>query len=164
MAAVTICSNFGAQENKVSHCFPIYVPWSDGTRCHIYWLPSIYLPILSAHHMWPASQPPLSPLPHADALFTPLWISHPVPGHFLHGCSPTLHGFGCPRWLPLHRHTLSLPLISDSTRQATPCHTVAAWRVAHQKKKKKYIYLYIYIYTNTHTYMNIANLRIWHFQ
>ena len=37
MAAVTICSHFGAQENKVSHCFhcyPIYWPWSDGTRCH----------------------------------------------------------------------------------------------------------------------------------
>jgi len=37
MAAVTICSDFGAQENKVSHCFhcfPIYLPWSDGTRCY----------------------------------------------------------------------------------------------------------------------------------
>ena len=37
MGAVTICSDFGAQENKVSHCFhffPIYLPWSDGTRYH----------------------------------------------------------------------------------------------------------------------------------
>ena len=37
MAAVTICSDFGAQENKVSHCFhsfPIYLPCSDGTRCY----------------------------------------------------------------------------------------------------------------------------------
>ena len=37
MAAVTFCSNFGAQENKVCHCFhcfPIYLPWSDGTGCH----------------------------------------------------------------------------------------------------------------------------------
>ena len=37
MAAVTICSDFGAQENKVCHCFhcfPIYLPWSDGTRLH----------------------------------------------------------------------------------------------------------------------------------
>ena len=38
MAAVTICSDFGAQENKVCHCFhfffPIYSPWSDGTGCH----------------------------------------------------------------------------------------------------------------------------------
>ena len=37
MAAVTICSDLGAQENKVwhcFHCFPIYWPWSDGTRCH----------------------------------------------------------------------------------------------------------------------------------
>ena len=24
--AVTICSDFGAQENKVCHCFPIYLP------------------------------------------------------------------------------------------------------------------------------------------
>ena len=33
MAAITICSDFGAQKNKVSHgfhCFPIYLPWSDG--------------------------------------------------------------------------------------------------------------------------------------
>ena len=29
--------DFGTQENKVSpcfHCFPIYLPWSDGTGCH----------------------------------------------------------------------------------------------------------------------------------
>ena len=32
MAAVTICSDFGAQKNKVwhcFHCFPIYLPWRD---------------------------------------------------------------------------------------------------------------------------------------
>ena len=37
MAAVTICSDFGAQKNKVRHCldcFSIYFPWSDGTGCH----------------------------------------------------------------------------------------------------------------------------------
>ena len=37
MAAVTICRDFGAQKNKVwhcFHCFPIYFPWSDGTGCH----------------------------------------------------------------------------------------------------------------------------------
>ena len=28
------CSDFGAPQNKVSHCFPIYLPWSDGTGCH----------------------------------------------------------------------------------------------------------------------------------
>ena len=36
MAVVTICSDFGAQENKICHCFhffPIYLSWSDGTRC-----------------------------------------------------------------------------------------------------------------------------------
>ena len=33
MAAVTICGDFGAQENKVCHCFhclPIYFSWGDG--------------------------------------------------------------------------------------------------------------------------------------
>ena len=37
MAIVTVHSDFGAQENKICHCFqfsPIYLPWSDGTRCH----------------------------------------------------------------------------------------------------------------------------------
>ena len=29
-----MCSDFGAQKNKVWHCFPIYFPWSDGTKCH----------------------------------------------------------------------------------------------------------------------------------
>ena len=37
LAAVTICSNFGDQENKVCHCFhclPFYLLGSDGIRCH----------------------------------------------------------------------------------------------------------------------------------
>ena len=37
MAAITICSDFGAPKNKVWHCFhcsPIYFPWNDGTGCH----------------------------------------------------------------------------------------------------------------------------------
>ena len=35
--AITICSDFGDQKNKVwhcFHCFPIYLPWNDGTGCH----------------------------------------------------------------------------------------------------------------------------------
>ena len=37
MAAVTTYSDFGAQENKVCHCFhcfPIYLSLNDGTECH----------------------------------------------------------------------------------------------------------------------------------
>ena len=33
MAAGTNHSEFGAQENKVGHCFPIYLPWNEWTRC-----------------------------------------------------------------------------------------------------------------------------------
>ena len=39
MAAITICSDFGAQKNKVNHCFhcfPIYLPWSDGMDAVIF--------------------------------------------------------------------------------------------------------------------------------
>ena len=40
MPAITICSDFGAQENKVWHCFPIYFPWSDGpdAMIFIFWM------------------------------------------------------------------------------------------------------------------------------
>ena len=37
MAAVTNCSDFRAQENKIFHCFhffPFYLPWRDVTACH----------------------------------------------------------------------------------------------------------------------------------
>ena len=37
MASATICSDFGAPQNKVSpcfHCFPICLLWSDGAGCH----------------------------------------------------------------------------------------------------------------------------------
>ena len=43
MAAATICNDFGAQENKVCHCFhcfPIYLLWNDRTGCHdpVFWI------------------------------------------------------------------------------------------------------------------------------
>ena len=44
MTAVIICSDFGSQENKVSHCFhcfPIYFSWSNGTGCHGLSLPML---------------------------------------------------------------------------------------------------------------------------
>ena len=35
MAAVTTCSDYGAQGNKICfQFFPIYLPWSYGTGCH----------------------------------------------------------------------------------------------------------------------------------
>ena len=37
MVAVTVCTDFGAQEKKIRHCFQFFsisLPWSDGTGCH----------------------------------------------------------------------------------------------------------------------------------
>ena len=34
---VNFCSDIGAKENKICHCFhfsPMYLSWNDGTRCH----------------------------------------------------------------------------------------------------------------------------------
>ena len=39
MAAITICSDFEAPQNKVSHCFhcfPIYLPWSNGVKAMVF--------------------------------------------------------------------------------------------------------------------------------
>ena len=50
MAAVTDCSDFGAQENKVCHsfhCFPIYLPWSDGTGCILVFWMLCFKPVFS---------------------------------------------------------------------------------------------------------------------
>ena len=58
MAAVTICSDFGAPQNKVCHCFhcfPIYFPWSDGTRCHDLLFLNV---VLSQHFHCPLSLSP----------------------------------------------------------------------------------------------------------
>ena len=36
-SVVTVCSNFGTQENRICHCFqfcPFYLTGSDGTGCH----------------------------------------------------------------------------------------------------------------------------------
>ena len=37
MATITISGDFGAQGNRVCHCFhclPFYLPWNDGNGCH----------------------------------------------------------------------------------------------------------------------------------
>ena len=67
MAIVTVHSDFGAQENKICHCFqffPIYLPWSDGTRCHEFF------------ECWGLSQLFHSPLPRSSR-------GSSVPLHFL---------------------------------------------------------------------------------
>ena len=37
MAAITICSDFGVQENKVCHCFPIYLLWINAIIL-VFWM------------------------------------------------------------------------------------------------------------------------------
>ena len=69
MAAVTICSDFGAQKNKVwhsFHCFPIYFPWSDGTRCH------------DLHFLNVSFKPEKAMAPHSSTLARKIpWMEEP---------------------------------------------------------------------------------------
>ena len=76
-AAVTICSNFGARENKICHCFhffPIYLPWSDAMKgadamILVFWILS--LSKLFHSPLSPSSRGSLVPL-----LFLPLEWYH----------------------------------------------------------------------------------------
>ena len=76
-AAVTICSDFGAQENKICHCFhffPIYLPWSDAMKeadamILVFWMLS--LSKLFHSPLSPSSSGSLVPL-----LFLPLEWCH----------------------------------------------------------------------------------------
>ena len=56
MAAVTICSDFGAPKSKIwhyFHCFPICFPWSDGTRCHDLRFLNTMIFVFALHIRWP---------------------------------------------------------------------------------------------------------------
>ena len=63
--AATICSDFGAQENKKCHCLhflPFYLPWTNGTRGH--YLSFCMLSLKPAFHspLSPSSRGSLVPL------------------------------------------------------------------------------------------------------
>ena len=70
MAAVTLHSDFGAQENKIchsSHFSPICLPWSDGTGCYV----------LHFFKCWVLSQVFHSPLsPSSRGSLVPLAFCH----------------------------------------------------------------------------------------
>ena len=66
MAVVIFHSDLGAQESKVCHCFhflPVYMPWSDETRCHDL---SFFNVVLSQIFHFPLS--PSSGLPSLSAI------------------------------------------------------------------------------------------------
>ena len=69
MAAATICSDLGVQENKVSHCFhcfPIYLPW---TVLGPYWFSRW---VLNSAVSWWETRPASSTAVGPDS---PLWVS-----------------------------------------------------------------------------------------
>ena len=87
----TVCSGFGAQENKICHCFhfiPFYLPWSGGTGAMIliFWmlnLRQLFLSLLSL-----LSRASLVPL-HFLSLEWSVQFSHTVTSDSLwpHDCS-----------------------------------------------------------------------------
>ena len=64
MAAVTTCSDYGAQENKICfQFFPIYLSWSDGTGCHdLHFFACGVLSLLFHSGLSPSSRGSLVPL------------------------------------------------------------------------------------------------------
>ena len=78
MTAITICNDFGAQENKVCHflhCLPICLPWSDGAGCHdlsfLSFAPAFSLPSFTfIRRLFSSSQP----MDTCIRLATCLWV------------------------------------------------------------------------------------------
>ena len=83
MAVVTVSSDFGAQGNKVCHCFhcfPIYLPWSDGTGCHdLSFLNVWVLSQLFHSPLSPSSRSSLVPLSFLPCRGTWGWINSAKP-------------------------------------------------------------------------------------
>ena len=82
MAAVIVLGDSGAQENKnchCFHCFPVYLPWSDGTRSHdLSFFECLVLSKLFHSPLSPSSSGPSS-------LLLPLGCCHGSP-HMNTGC------------------------------------------------------------------------------
>ena len=109
MAAVTICRDFGAQDNKVSHCFhcfSIYLPWSDRTGCHdlSFWILS-FKPTYS-----------LSSFTFIKRLFSPLHFL-PYEWYYLHIWGYWFYGF----IIPLFSSSLFGHLQLPSLTAIDPC-------------------------------------------
>ena len=89
MAVITICaicSDFGAQKNKVNHCFhcfPMSFPWSDGTYSVTKLCPTLCDPITAAH------QPSLS-FTISRSLLKPMSIESVMLFNYLILCHPLL--------------------------------------------------------------------------
>ena len=83
MAAVIIFSDFGAPQNKLCfHCFLIYFPWSDGTRCHdlsVQFSCSVMSDSLRPYEPQHARLPCPSPTPGVHPNLCPSsWWCHPT--------------------------------------------------------------------------------------
>ena len=103
MAEVTVCSDPGAQENKICHYFhffPFYFPWSNGTGCRILFFKS-----------WALHQLFHSPLTPSRGS----WVPNFLPLEWYHRCVwGNWNGFGhcflciCPQFF---RHSCLPDLI-----------------------------------------------------
>ena len=138
MAAITTCSDSGAQKIKISHCFhcfSIYLPWSDGLP---FSSPGIFLtqasnPCLLCLLHWQVDSLPLlllllSCFSHVRLCATPEMAAHQAPPSL--GFSRQEHWSGLPFPFPMHeseKWKWSRLVMSDSSRP----HGLQASRLLH---------------------------------
>ena len=95
MATITICSDLGPPQNKVCHCFhcfPMYLPLSDGTRCHDLQFSSFQS--LSRVRLfatpWTAAHKASLSITNSWSLLKPMSIKSVMPSNHLILCHPLL--------------------------------------------------------------------------
>ena len=153
MTAVTICSDFGALENKICPCFhflPTYLPWSDGTWClDLSFLNVDFKPAFSLFSFTPKS-PKSIRLSFIVSRFASKsrWWKQTTQPHWIICCKTVMKTFTFPLPFITHCHSnLALPLQHKwSLRQygnewAWLCcnktlFTVQAFQIAFQKEEK----------------------------
>ena len=117
MAAITICSDFGAQKNKVSHCFPsiCHEVMGPDAMIFVFWMLS-FQPDFSLSSWWAQWAAVV-----ASGYF-PVWVAAPgnKPGALLQGT--------CPQWRCCCR-CLVIAVVSDSVQpyEQQPTRLLCPW-------------------------------------
>ena len=162
MAAVTICSDFGAQENKISHCFHFFpflfamrLSWEEATGVRVWGSPKgcLYITVFGT---WASKGGDEIIKGVKDHFWTPCaaacWFHQP----------PCLHSHGQQRWQLPFLPGVSVPTVSTLGLPGSLCFLSFLFffspRYANFSVRQKFMFSKIYIYYTYYLNIHIEKL------